>query len=114
MQGSILSFYVHEGDRHGGQMVWEWLVSEANKRGVGGGSVFRAMAGFGREHVLHERKFFELAGSQILKIEFIVTDEEARDLLALVHQEQLRLFYAHIPVQFGVIDPTTPQPPTLE
>jgi PII-like signaling protein len=95
-------------------MVWEWLVSEANKRGVGGGSVFRAMAGFGREHVLHERKFFELAGSQILKIEFIVTDEEARDLLALVHQEQLRLFYAHIPVQFGVIDPTTPQPPTLE
>ena len=53
--------------------------------------MFRAMAGFGRQHVLHERKFFELAGSQILKIEFIVTDDEARNLLAMVHQEKLRL-----------------------
>jgi uncharacterized protein len=114
MQGSLLNFYVHEGDRHSGGMVWEWLLQEANKRGIRGGSVFRAMAGFGRQHVIHERKFFEIAGSQILKIEFIVTDDEARDLLAMVHQEKLRLFYAHIPVQFGVVDPTTPQPPTLE
>jgi PII-like signaling protein len=113
MQGSLLNFYVHEGDRHSGGMVWEWLLQEANKRGIRGGSVFRAMAGFGREHVIHERKFFELAGSQILKVEFIVTDDEARDLLAMVHHEKLRLFYAHIPVQFGVVDPTTPQPPTL-
>jgi uncharacterized protein len=108
MQGSILSFYVHEGDRRGGQMVWEWLLEEANKRGVGGGSVFRAMAGFGRTHVLHERKFFELAGSQVLKVEFIVTDAESRDLLALVHQEKLRLFYVQTTAQFGVIDPTQP------
>jgi PII-like signaling protein len=114
MQGSLLRFYVHEGDRRGGHMVWEWLLEEANKRGLRGGSVFRAMAGFGRAHVLHERKFFELAGSQILKIEFIVTDDEARELLALVHREKLRLFFAHIPVQFGVIDPTTAQPPALE
>ena len=114
MQGSLLNFYVHEGDRHSGGMVWEWLLQEANKRGIRGGSVFRAMAGFGRQHVIHERKFFEIAGSQILKIEFIVTEEEARELLAWVHQEKLRLFYAHIPVRFGVIDPTTPQPPTLE
>ncbi len=105
MQGSILSFYVHEGDRHGGQMVWEWLLAEANKRGVGGGSVFRAMAGFGRHNMLHERKFFELAGSQVLKVEFVVTDDEARDLIALAHQEKLRLFYVQSPAQFGVIDP---------
>ncbi len=104
MQGSILNFYVHEGDRHGGRMVWEWLLEEANKRGVGGGSVFRAMAGFGRERVLHERKFFELAGSQVLKVEFIVTDDEARELLALVRQEKLRLFHAQTAAQFGVIE----------
>jgi PII-like signaling protein len=108
MQGFILGFYVHEGDRHDGQMVWEWLLQEANKRDVGGGSVFRAMAGFGRQHVLHERKFFELAGSQVLKVEFVVTDDEARDLIALVHREQLRLFYVQSPAQLGVIDPTQP------
>ncbi len=104
MQGSILNFYVHEGDRHGGRMVWEWLLQEANKLGIGGGSVFRAMAGFGRERVMHERKFFELAGSQVLKVEFIVTDDEARELLALVRQEKLRLFHAQTAAQFGVVE----------
>jgi PII-like signaling protein len=71
------------------------------------------MAGFGRHHVVHERKFFELAESQILMVEFVVTEAEARELLALVHHEKLRLFYAYIPTHFGVIDPTTPEAPTI-
>ncbi len=114
MQGSLLRFYVHEGDCHGGRMLWEWLLDQANRRGVRGGSVFRAMAGFGRHHVVHERKFFELAESQSLMVEFVVTDAEAQELLSLVYQEKLRLFYAHIPAQFGVIDPAAAQPPALE
>ena len=114
MQGSLLSFYVHEGDRHDSRLLWEWLLEQANNRGVRGGSVYRAMAGFGRQHVLHERKFFELAGSQTLKVEFIVTTDEAQQLLALVHQEKLRLFYAYIPLHFGVIDPLATQPPVLK
>lgn len=114
MKGSLLRFYVHEGDCHGGRMLWEWLLDRANKLGVRGGSVFRAMAGFGRHHVVHERKFFELAESQILMVEFVVTDAEAHELLALVHHEKLKLFYAHIPAQFDVVDPTSAQPPTLE
>ena len=112
MNGSLLRFYVHEGDCHGGRMLWEWLLDQANKHGVRGGSVFRAMAGFGRHHVVHERKFFELAESQILMVEFVVNETEARELLALVHHEKLRLFYAHIPTHFGVVDPTTTQPPS--
>jgi PII-like signaling protein len=105
MNGSLLRFYVHEGDTHGGRMLWEWLLDRANKHGVRGGSVFRAMAGFGRHHIVHERKFFELAESQILMVEFIVTDAEALELLALVRQEKLRLFYAQIPAQFDVVEP---------
>ncbi len=86
MNGSLLRFYVHEGDCHGGRMLWEWLLDQANKHGVRGGSVFRAMAGFGRHHVVHERKFFELAESQILMVEFVVTEAEAREMLGLVHR----------------------------
>ena len=114
MKGSLLRFYVHEGDCHGGRMLWEWLLDQANKHGVRGGSVFRAMAGFGRHHVVHERKFFELAESQILMVEFVVTDTEAHELLSLVHREKLKLFFAHIPAQLDVVDPSTPQPPTLD
>ena len=45
------------------------------------------MAGFGRHHVLHESTFFELAGTLTVEVEFIVTDEEAQQLLALVQSD---------------------------
>ena len=63
------------------------------------------MAGFGRHHMLHEQLFFELAGTLTVEVEFIVTDEEAERLLALIQKEKIRLFYAHIPATFGVINP---------
>ncbi len=105
MNGSFLRFFVHEGHRHHHQLVWEWLMQQANKLGIRGGSAFRAMAGFGRHHILHEASFFELAGTLAVEIEFIVTDVEAQQLLTLIEKENIRLFYAHIPARFGVINP---------
>ena len=113
MQGSFFRFYVHENDRHQGQLVWEWLLMEANKLGIRGGSAFRAMAGFGRHHRLHEAKFFELAGSLAVEVEFIVSVEEADKLLELVHRSKVPLFYAQIPAQFGVVNPDSVDPPTV-
>jgi len=111
MNGSFLRFYVHEGHRHHHHLVWEWLLQQANKLGIRGGSAFKAMAGFGRHHMLHEARFFELAGALAVEIEFIVTEEEARQLLELIHKEKIRLFYAHIPARFGVINPDFTDPP---
>jgi len=105
MQGCFLRFYVHEGQRHRGTLVWEWLLQQANNLGIRGGSAFRAMAGFGRHHLLHEAHFFELAGTLTVEVEFIVNEEESRQLLDLVTREKVRLFYAHIPARFGVINP---------
>jgi PII-like signaling protein len=105
MQGSFLRFYVHENQRHQQRLVWEWLLEQANALGVRGGSAFRAMAGFGRHHVLHESTFFELAGTLTVEVEFIVTDAEAQQLLALLQKAGIRLFYACVPALFGVINP---------
>lgn len=113
MQGSFLRVYVHEGQRHRHDLVWEWLLTEANKIGIRGGSAFKAMAGFGRHHVLSEEKFFDLAGSCVIEIEFVVTNTEARQLLSLLHREKLALFYAHIPASFGVVDISTAGPPSV-
>jgi PII-like signaling protein len=113
MDGSFLRFYVHEDHRHHGRLVWEWLLEQANKLGIGGGSAFKAMAGFGRHHMLHEARFFELAGSLTVEVEFIVTDEEERNLLEFLHREKVRLFYALIPARFGVINPDARDRPTL-
>ena len=114
MSGWLLRFYVHEGHRHQGVLVWEWLLQEASQLGVRGGSAFRAVAGFGRHHVLHEQTFFELAGSLAVEVEFIVTDEEARELLRRIHEQRIRLFYARTPTSFGVINPDAEDPPTLD
>jgi PII-like signaling protein len=112
MQGCFLRFYVHENQRHHSRLVWEWLLEQANKIGIRGGSAFRAMAGFGRHHVLHENHFFELAGTLTVEVEFIVSEEESKKLLALLAAEKIRLFYAHIPASFSVISPDSNDPPT--
>jgi len=114
MQGSFLRFYVHENQRHGRRLLWEWLLEQANALGIRGGSAFRAMAGFGRHHVLHESTFFELAGTLTIEVEFLVTAEEARQLLALVQGTGMRLFYASVPAQFGVINPDASDAPPQE
>ncbi len=104
MEGYFLRFYLRESQRCHDRLAWEWLLEEANKLGIRGGSAFRAMAGFGRHHHLHEEHFFELAGSLTVEVEFIVNEEESRQLLALLQREKLRIFYAHTPARFGVVD----------
>jgi PII-like signaling protein len=110
MQGSLLRFYVHEGQRHEKRRAWEWLLGEASRMGVRGGSAFRAVAGFGSHHVVHENTFFELAGTLTVEVEFIVTDEEASQLIEHVRAANIRLFYARLPAQFDVINPTANDP----
>jgi len=105
MQASLLRFYVHENDRCHGRMFWEWLLEQASHLGIRGGSAFRAMAGFGRHHRLHEQHFFELAGSLTIEVEFIVSDEEAARLLSLIEGEKIRVVYARVPAQLGIVNP---------
>lgn len=114
MQGSLYRFYVHENHRHHGRLVWEWLLEQANRLGVRGGSAFRAMGGFGRHHTVHENHFFELAGTMAVEVEFILTPTEAEQLIEVLRREKVRLFYAEIPARFGVISPDSPDEPTMD
>jgi uncharacterized protein len=113
MQGSFLRFYVHQSLRHRHDMVWEWLLMQANKLGIRGGSAFKAIAGFGTHHKLTHERFFDLGGSDIIEVEFIVSDQEAAQLLDLMNREKVTAFYANIPARFGVIDPDAAEPPSI-
>jgi PII-like signaling protein len=115
MKGLFLRFYVHENQRIHHGLVWEWLLQQANKMGIRGGSAFRAMAGFGSHHMLHEDHFFELAGALAIEVQFVVTEDEAERLLDLLKHEKIRVFYALIPARFGVMNPKPgdPAPVTL-
>jgi PII-like signaling protein len=105
IEGHFLRFYVREDHRHHHVLLWEWLLDQANKMGIRGGSAFKAMAGFGRHHVLHEQRFVELAGQVVIEVEFIVNEVESRQLLELLEREKIRVFYACIPAKFGVLNP---------
>ena len=103
MQGIYLKFYVQEKHRHHGILAYEWLLEEAKKVGIPGGSAFRAIAGFGRHGRLHEEHFFELAGDVSVEVGFALTEAEAESFLAHLAGEALRMFYIKVPLEMGVI-----------
>ncbi|BBD79778.1 DUF190 domain-containing protein [Aerosticca soli] len=102
MQGYSLRFYMHENQRHAGMLLYEWLLEQARQRGIHGGCAFRAIAGYGRHGQLHEAHFFELAGEATVLVEFIAPQEETQALLAWVQAARVPLFWARLPVEFGV------------
>jgi PII-like signaling protein len=104
MNGTLLRFYVHENRLHRHVALHEWLLEQAKKQGVQGGSAFRAVAGFGRHGILHEEHFFELAASMTIVVEFLVSAEQGERLLALVRDEGIGIVYARVAAEFGTIE----------
>ncbi len=101
MQGIYLKFYVGENHKYAGICVYEWLLERAKEIGIRGGSAFRAMAGFGRHHKMHEDHFFELAGDLPVEVGFVVTEDEAQLLFDVIAAEGLSLFFIKLPADFG-------------
>jgi PII-like signaling protein len=101
-QGVHLKIFLTEHERHGGELLYEWLLERAKKLGIPGGSAFRAIAGFGRHGMMHEEGFFELAGNLPVQLEFIVSDVQADQLLAMIKSAGLNLVFARMPVEFGL------------
>jgi PII-like signaling protein len=105
MKGNLVRFHVPEGQRHQGMLLWEWLLRRGSDLDARGGSALRPVAGFGRHHVLHEQKFFELAGSLTMEIELLMSDAQLQQLLELLAKASIRLFYTRNEVTFGVVNP---------
>lgn len=107
-QGVYLRFFMHEGRRHHGVLLYDWLLREAKKLGIHGGTAFRSIAGFGRHGVMHEAHFLELAGQETVRVDFVVTNADADKLMQRVREEHLQMFYAKLPAEFGVLGEENP------
>lgn len=103
MQNVILKFYVSEKQRHNGALTYEWLLEEAKKLGVTGGSAFRAIASYGRHGRMHEETFFELAGELTVQVEFVLEAGLADKLLEVLRSYELNVFYLRHAVEAGII-----------
>lgn len=105
MQGTYLKLFVPEELRLHGDMLYEWILSQAETIGIPGGTAVRAMAGFGRHGHLHEQHFFELAGELPIILDFFGSDELIVQLLALLEKENRSLFYIKFHAEAGQIKP---------
>ncbi len=103
MQNVYLKFYVTEKQHHDGALMHNWLLEQAQRLDVPGGSAFRAIAGYGRHGHLHEETFFELAGELPVQVEFVLSAEKADALLAAIRQHKLNLNYVRYAVESGTV-----------
>lgn len=102
MQSVYLKFYLTEKHHHHGKLLYEWLLEQGRAQGMPGGSVFRAIAGFGRHGHLHEETFFELGGELPVQVEFVLAEDAAEKLLATLREEQIKLPFVRYTVESGL------------
>jgi len=101
MQGVYLKLFVPQTAKHHGKLLYEWILEQAHKSGISGGSAFRAIAGYGRHGRMHEEHFFELADDLPVAVEFVTGEAEVQKLLDLLAAEKVSAFYLRQPVESG-------------
>ncbi|MBP1772768.1 MAG: uncharacterized protein H6P99_1931, partial [Holophagaceae bacterium] len=71
MKGTYLIFFMQEDRTRHGILLYQWLLKEARRLGIKGGTVFKAIAGFGRHGLIHADSFIELAGDLPVEVTFM-------------------------------------------
>lgn len=98
-----LKFYVSEGQRHEGALLYEWLLETARQLGIPGGTALRALAGYGRHGRLHEETFFELGGELPVTVEFVLETPQVEQMLGKLRPHGLNLRYVRQAAESGIV-----------
>jgi PII-like signaling protein len=102
-EGSLLRLFIGEGDRHGGMLLYEWIVRMAKERGLAGATVVRGIQGFGARSRIHTARILDLSTDLPIVVEIVDTlekieafmpliDEAISDGLATVEKVQIRFY----------------------
>lgn len=85
-EGLALRIYIGERDRHEGQPLWQALLTLFRKRGMAGCSVFRGLAGFGANAVIHTEQVLRLSVDLPIVIECVDSAEHVEAVLPAVDE----------------------------
>ncbi len=102
MKGVYINFFLTERAEHDGILLYVWLLQQARKLGLHGGTALRGMAGFGRHGKMHEESFFELVPDLPVEVGFIASEAEVAKLLAVIESAKLKLLYTRDSVEIGI------------
>jgi PII-like signaling protein len=103
--GSLLRIFIGERDKHEGKPLYEWILEAAKKQGLTGGTVSRAMEGFGTHKNIHSAKILDISTDLPIIIELIdepekieaflpVVDSVVKEGVAVVESVHIRLYRA--------------------
>lgn len=99
-EGSLLRVFIAESDRHGGMLLYEWIVRAARERGLAGATVLRGVEGFGARSRVRTAKILKLSIDLPIIVETLekidaflpVIDGAIKDGLATVERVQIRFY----------------------
>lgn len=86
-EGYLLRIFIGESDKHGGRLLYEWIVLKAREVGLAGATVMRGMMGFGAHSRLHTFKIERLSQDLPIIIEIVDTREKLEKFLSLIDTE---------------------------
>jgi len=80
----LLRIFVGELDTHEGQPLYQWLIEEAKRQGLAGGTALRGLEGFGVHNQVHTAKLLELSVDLPIVVEIIDTEARIDAFMATV------------------------------
>lgn len=99
--GRYLRFYVHSEHYREGKPLYEWILGEAKRLNVQGGTCFKAMLGFGRHGRTHENRVVGAPADFVpVVVEFFLPEAEAATLKAMVAASKAEVFVAEWPAEY--------------
>jgi PII-like signaling protein len=110
MNGYQLTFYTEQNRKHGHQSVCDWLLHEVSRLGIHGATVINAAEGIGHAGARHAAHMLSVADRPV-QIILALSEGEAQQILNIVRNEKVHVFYTRFPIEFGVIGDDASQKP---
>jgi PII-like signaling protein len=80
-EAELLRIFIGESDRYDGKPLFEAIVEEARRQGLGGATVFRGLMGYGAHSRVHTSKVLRLSEDLPIVIEIVDATEKIEAFL---------------------------------
>jgi hypothetical protein len=87
-EGYLLRIFIGESDRHGHNLLYEWIVRQAREQGLAGATVLRGIMGYGaNSNVIHTFKIERLSEDLPVIVEIVDTRDKLESFLSAIDGE---------------------------
>jgi len=100
MKGYLVIFFTQRSRTHEGVPVSRWIIGAAKELGARGATLLTGSEGFGHDGRSHTDNYFDLEDPPE-QVTMALTAAECDQLLHLLRDSGLRVFYTRSEIEFG-------------